>query len=43
VLIDPSLPANRNIDWSKVTDIKLGLSYDYQDPFPADSLCGSSR
>ena len=42
VLIDPSLPANRNIDWSKVTDIKLGLSYDYQDPFPADSLCGSS-
>ena len=43
VLIDPALPANRNIDWSKVTDIKLGLSYDYQDPFPASSLCGSSR
>ena len=43
VLIDPSLPANRNINWTKVTDIRLGLSYDYQDPFPDTSLCGSSR
>ena len=42
LLIDATLPSNRNIDWSKVTDIKLGLAYDYQDPFAADSLCGSS-
>jgi hypothetical protein len=43
ILIDPELGGNANIVWSKVTDIKLGLTYDYQDPFPSDSLCGSSR
>jgi len=42
VLIDPSLYANKDIVWSKVTDIKLGLTYDYQDPFPAESACDSS-
>jgi hypothetical protein len=41
ILIDKELGGNADIVWSKVTDIKLGLTYDYQDPFPSDSLCGS--
>jgi hypothetical protein len=35
VLIDPELGENSKIDWSKLDDIRIRLSYTYQDLFPA--------
>lgn len=35
ILIDLEHPSNRDIDWSKLEDIRLMLHYNYQDMFPA--------
>ena len=34
VLIDPAAGENANLDWSKLEDIKLKLTWAYQDVFP---------
>jgi hypothetical protein len=34
VLIDTSLPSNRDLDWSELEDVKLEMDYTYQDLFP---------
>ena len=42
ILIDPSLPANRWVDWNKLDDIELQVSYSYQDVFGATSECANA-
>jgi hypothetical protein len=34
VLIDPEAGENKNVDWSKLDDVKLKLTWAYQDLFP---------
>ena len=40
IMIDPSLPANRDLPWDQLEDIEILLGYTYQDLFPQDSTCG---
>ncbi len=42
ILIDPFLPANRGIDWTKLNDVQLEVTYSYQDLFATGSECASS-
>jgi hypothetical protein len=42
ILIDPSLPANRGVDWSKLDDVELKITYSYQDVFGATSECANA-
>lgn len=35
VMIDPAKGENRNVDWTALEDVKLRLTYVYQDMFPA--------
>jgi hypothetical protein len=34
VLIDPTVGENANVDWSLLQDVRVRVSYTYQDPFP---------
>jgi len=34
ILIDPAKGENRNVDWSRIEDVMLRLTYVYQDMFP---------
>ena len=42
IIIDPWLPANRGVDWSRLDDVELELSYSYQDLFGANSECAKA-
>ena len=42
IIIDPWLPANRGVDWSRLDDVELELSYSYQDLFGANSECANA-
>jgi hypothetical protein len=42
VIIDPWLPANRGLDWSKLDDVELEITYSYQDLFGATSECANA-
>ena len=42
IIIDPSLPANRGVDWTKLNDVELQVSYTYQDVFGATSECANA-
>jgi len=42
ILIDPNLPANRQMDVSKIEDVELEITYSYQDIFGATSECANA-
>ena len=42
LIIDPAAPANQAINWANLDDIKVGLSYSYQDVFSSTSDCANS-
>ena len=42
IIIDPWLPANRGVDWSRLDDVELELRYSYQDLFGANSECANA-
>jgi hypothetical protein len=42
LIIDPRLPANQGVNWNKLDDVELEISYTYQDLFGADSECANS-
>ena len=42
IIIDPWLPANQNVDWTKLDDVELELSYSYQDLFGTESECANA-
>jgi hypothetical protein len=42
LIIDPTVPANQAINWNNLDDIKLGLTFSYQDIFSSSSDCANS-
>jgi hypothetical protein len=42
LIIDPAAPANQAINWANLDDIKVGLTYSYQDVFSSTSDCANS-
>ena len=42
LIIDTTMEANRAVNWRKLADIELELTYSYQDVFAATSDCANA-